>query len=231
MTPSAPEVMLARHDVDPTFLRSYLDWYESMHAPDAIEMGHFTAQCYLVRLGAPMMCNVYESPDVAGVWEAASYDTIRSRDQLRSSVLARIARKSNTAYLQLASSVTMAETGEWAVGGRIGGITAQYLTTTEFDTNEPDQILPWFLDESERLGSVQGAKSTRLLRRSATIHPDTPSTEPEWTVLSEWTEVPALDSWGLGGWLALTESRPPSASRNQFCLASRVHALGTSSDT
>ena len=98
-----PDLMLARHDVELTFLFEYLRWYRDVHGPDAIEMGHFTARNYLCRSDTPLMCNVYETPAVDQVWSDPRYQLIRHRDSDRAMVLTHIANKSNTAYRLVAA--------------------------------------------------------------------------------------------------------------------------------
>ena len=68
-----PTLYLAKMDVVPTYLRQFMDWYDDKHAPDTIGAGFYSAQGFHCRLGAPLVCNVYEidSSGVVGVRERA----------------------------------------------------------------------------------------------------------------------------------------------------------------
>ena len=225
--PNLPCVYIARMEVEPTYLRRFMDWYEDKHAPDTISVGFHSAQAYHCRIGSPFIFNAYEI-DSSEIFYTDAYSTMRTpeQDPQRPEVLAHIADRSNTVYAQVATIGVDVPSHPWTRGSRPGGIAADAISSLRFDVTEADDraVVDWFNSHaSTAVSALPGHRSSRLCLQSGRLHPANPSTQPRWLLLSEWdNEDVARDACARKQRLLSDPEVPGVATRTAYDCAVRT---------
>jgi hypothetical protein len=186
-----PVIYFARMDVDADALPRFEQWYAERHGPDLLEAGFYSAQAYHCRVGGPLVCNVYEIPS-SEIFYTDGYNSKRTpeHDPDRPWILDHVSNRSNTAYAQVTTiGVTSADV-PWGDGDHPGRVESPWISTARFDVDDAaaDDFARWFETSlAPGWAAFDGLTAIRLLRQSGRLHPSNPSTEPQWSVLLEWS--------------------------------------------
>jgi hypothetical protein len=213
-----PLLYVVRMDVEPDYLDEFVKWYDTRHGPDLINTGFHSCNAYHARLGDPLICNVYEVPDVE-IFSSDAYVAVRHNDtQLTEEVLNRINNRSNTTYEQVATAgIPQAALGPGDRPSRAGAVTAPVVSTLRLDIDSSAEAAfrDWFIgSETSRIGSQAGLIRSRLARQHGK-HPLFPSSQPEWIILSEWATLDeAIADGGAEDIEAKVQSAVPGATSN-----------------
>jgi hypothetical protein len=189
-------------DVDDDALARFERWYADRHGPDLLDAGFFSAQAYHCRVGSPLVCNVYEIPS-SEIFYTDAYNSKRTpeHDPDRPWILDHVSNRSNTAYAQVVTVGVEVPDVAWADDQHLGRVESPWISTVRFDIEgtTDDHFMTWFEGSlAPEWQSVEGLASIRLMRQSGRLHPSNPSTEPEWSVLLEWS-AGDVESGPLGG--------------------------------
>jgi len=187
-----PLLYVVRMDVEADYLGEFVKWYDTRHGPDLIDTGFHSCNAYHSVIGGPLICNVYEVPDVA-IFSSEAYVDVRRRDtQLVDEVLGKISNHSNTTYAQeLTVGVPDAALGPGNRPSRRGAVTSPVVSTLRLDIADgaEDRFLAWYRDgEAPRQAGGPGFIAGRVGRQHGK-HPLFPSSQPDWIVLTEWATV------------------------------------------
>jgi hypothetical protein len=181
-------------DVDPSGLRTFMNWYDDKHGPDTLSVGFYTAQAYHCRIGTPFVMNVYEI-ESSEVFYTDEYQHMRTpeSDPERPAILAGVSNRSNTVYEQVATDGVDVSDQLWSGGSRVGGVDSPTIATWRFECDlGRDAMVKLFLSDLQPfLAATTGYASSRLCRQAGRLHPANPSAEPMWTIVSEWTQLDA----------------------------------------
>ncbi len=187
-----PLLYVVRMDVEDDYLDEFVKWYDTRHGPDLIAAGFHSCNAYHSVVGGPLICNVYEVPDVA-IFSSEAYVDVRRRDtQLVDEVLGKISNHSNTTYAQeLTVGVPESALGPANRPSRGGAVTSPVVSTLRLDIADgaEDRFLSWYRDvEAPRQDGGPGFIAGRVGRQHGK-HPLFPSSQPEWIILTEWATV------------------------------------------
>lgn len=187
-----PLLYVVRMDVENDYLDEFVKWYDTRHGPDLIATGFYSCNAYHSVVGGPLICNVYEVPDLE-IFSSDAYVDVRRRDlQLVNEVLHRISNHSNTTYAQVLTAgipETALEPADRP--SRRGAVTSPVVSTLRLDVTEDaeERFLSWYRDtEASRQADRPGFSAGRVGRQNGK-HPLFPSSQPDWIVLSEWATV------------------------------------------
>ena len=187
-----PLLYVVRMDVEAAYLGEFVKWYDTRHGPDLIAAGFHSCNAYHSVAGGPLICNVYEVPDVAVFSSDAYIDVRRNDQQLMNEVLHKISNHSNTTYAQeLTVGVPEAALGPGDRPSRRGAVTSPVVSTLRLDIADgaEDRFLSWYREtEAPRQAGGSGFIAGRVGRQHGK-HPLFPSSQPDWIVLSEWATV------------------------------------------
>lgn len=187
-----PLLYVVRMDVEPAYLGEFVKWYDTRHGPDLIGTGFYSCSAYHSRMGEPLICNVYEIPDL-GIFSTEAYVGVRKRDrQLTEEVLHKISNHSNTVYRQEAVvGIPDAAFRPDSRPSRAGAVCAPVVATLRLDIDAAASadFRAWFLgaqaaDSATRPGFLR----SRLARQDGK-HPLFPSKQADWLVLTEWASL------------------------------------------
>jgi hypothetical protein len=188
-----PLLYVVRMDVQPDFLARFVKWYDTRHAPDLIGSGFLSCSAYHSKVGGPLICNVYEVPDI-GVFSSDAYVQVRKDDrQLMEDVIPRISNHSNTVYRQVAMHGVAARSAN-AISGRASrslAVCAPVVSTLRFDcpAEQESELCRWFAEvEAPRQSARSGYLRSRLAKQDGK-HPLFPSKQPEWIAVTEWAST------------------------------------------
>lgn len=194
-----PLIYTSRSDCELDYLEKKRQWNIHTHGPDLIEVGFYSVQCYQSEAGEPLLCNIYEIPDV-DIFRSQAYADIASRDPQREEVMSKLSRRSNSIYEQVRTANPPGRT-PGLVPYPVGRIAEPWATTLRLDI-DPDTeaaLVEWYeRTEFRRLGTVPGFRSGRLCRQSA-AHPTAKSQDPRWLALLEWESRGAAEANGRAG--------------------------------
>lgn len=187
-----PMLYVVRMDVEPEYLAEFVRWYDTRHAPDLIGSGFHSCSAYHSRVGAPLICNVYEVPDLA-VFSSDAYVQVRKDDrQLTEEVLTKISNHSNTTYTQdTLVGVPAVAQGPGVRPSRAAAVCAPAISTVRFELPETalGALRRWFTEVETRAQQRNPGFLRARLARQTGKHPLFPSRQPEWLVLTEWASV------------------------------------------
>ena len=185
-----PTLYLAKMDVVPTYLRRFMAWYEDKHAPDTIDVGFYSAQGFHCRLGAPLVCNVYEI-DSSEIFYSDSYQTMRTpaSDPQRPEVLDHVTTRSNITYKQVLTEGVELPDRPWRDGVRTGAVDAPVIGVLRFDSDpaDDDELLTFIGKYFAQISARDGFLRARLGEQHGRPHPARPPTEARWVALVEWS--------------------------------------------
>lgn len=187
-----PLLYVVRMDVEDDYLDEFVKWYDTRHGPDLIDTGFHSCNAYHSVVGGPLICNVYEVPDLE-IFSSDAYVDVRRRDtQLVNEVLHKISNHSNTTYAQLQTvGVPEAALSPDGRPSRRGAVTSPVVSTLRLDIAEgsEDRFLSWYrATEGSRQADCPGFVAGRVGRQNGK-HPLFPSSQPDWIVLTEWATV------------------------------------------
>ena len=187
-----PLLYVVRMDVEDGYLGEFVKWYDTRHGPDLIDTGFHSCNAYHSVVGGPLICNVYEVPDLE-IFSSEAYVDVRRRDaQLVNEVLHKISNHSNTTYVQVRTvGVPESALSPGTRPSRRGAVTSPVVSTLRLDIAEgaADRFLAWYRDtEAPRQAGGAGFIAGRVGRQQGK-HPLFPSSQPDWIVLTEWATV------------------------------------------
>jgi hypothetical protein len=187
-----PLLYVVRMDVEDDYLDEFVKWYDTRHGPDLIDTGFHSCNAYHSVAGGPLICNVYEVPDLE-IFSSEAYVDVRRRDtQLVEEVLHRISNHSNTTYAQeLTVGVPESALAPGSRPSRRGAVTSPVVSTLRLDiaAGAEDGFLSWYrATEASRLADRPGFVAGRVGRQNGK-HPLFPSSQPDWITLTEWATV------------------------------------------
>lgn len=187
-----PLLYVVRMDVEDDYLDEFVKWYDTRHGPDLIDTGFHSCNAYHSVVGGPLICNVYEVPDLE-IFSSDAYVEVRRRDtQLVNEVLHKISNHSNTTYSQeLTVGVPQSALSPNNRPSRRGAVTSPVVSTLRLDIAEgaEDRFVSWYrAEEAARQAERPGFIAARVGRQHGK-HPLFPSSQPDWIVLSEWATV------------------------------------------
>ncbi len=187
-----PLLYVVRMDVEPEYLDEFVKWYDTRHGPDLIGTGFHSCNAYHSVVGGPLICNVYEVPNLE-IFSSDAYVDVRRRDtQLVDEVLHKISNHSNTTYSQeLTVGVPEAALDPGNRPSRRGAVTSPVVSTLRLDIagSAEDRFLSWYrAGETARQADRPGFIAGRVGRQNGK-HPLFPSSQPDWIVLTEWSTV------------------------------------------
>ncbi|MDG1987937.1 MAG: hypothetical protein P8J18_08155 [Halieaceae bacterium] len=188
-----PLLYVVRMDVEREYLTEFVKWYDTRHGPDLIGTGFFSCNAYHSVVGEPFICNVYEIPSVEILSSDAYIDVRKNDSQLVNEVLNKISNHSNTTYQQVATEGFVIE----GVGGRSvspsrrTAVNSPVISTTCFDlTSSDEKLLKQFVaDYFELKNQPDGGLISLRLAKQSGKHPLFPSSQPEWILLAEWSNL------------------------------------------
>ena len=187
-----PLLYVVRMDVEAGYLDEFVKWYDTRHGPDLIAAGFHSCNAYHSVVGGPLICNVYEVPDVAIFSSDAYIDVRRDDQQLMNEVLHKISNHSNTTYSQvLTAGVPESALQPANRPSRRGAVTSPVVSTLRLDIADgaEDRFLSWYGDvEVSRQAGGPGFIAGRVGRQHGK-HPLFPSSQPDWIILTEWATV------------------------------------------
>jgi hypothetical protein len=224
-----PTLYLAKMDVVPTHLRQFMDWYDHKHAPDNLRAGFYSAQSFHCRLGAPLLCNVYEI-ESSEVFYTDAYLRARTSasDPQRPEVVEHVTNISNTTYRQVLTKGVDLPDQPWRDGDRTGAVDAPVISVLRFDSDAADdeQLRAFIGEYFARISARDGFLRARLGEQHGRPHPARPPTEPRWAVLVEWA---GLDEALAAGTTEQVEAELVGAPGNpreiSYCVAQCVTTL------
>lgn len=188
-----PLLYVVRMDVQPDYLAEFVKWYDSRHAPDLIGTGFLSCSAYHSRVGGPLICNVYEVPEI-GIFSSDAYVQVRKDDrQLMEEVIPRISNHSNTVYRQEVVHGIGPRSANASPGraSRSVAVAAPVVSTLRFDCppEREAELRRWFAEvEAPRQAGCRGYLRSRLAQQDGK-HPLFPSKQPQWLVLTEWASL------------------------------------------
>jgi len=187
-----PLLYVVRMDVEDGYLGEFVKWYDTRHGPDLIAAGFHSCNAYHSVVGGPLICNVYEVPNVA-IFSSDAYNDVRRDDQqLMNEVLHKISNHSNTTYSQvLTAGVPESALQPADRPARRGAVTSPVVSTLRLDIADgaEERFLSWYRDvEAPRQAGGPGFIAGRVARQHGK-HPLFPSSQPEWIILTEWATV------------------------------------------
>ena len=187
-----PLLYVVRMDVEDGYLDEFVKWYDTRHGPDLIGTGFHSCNAYHSVVGGPLICNVYEVPDLE-IFSSEPYVDVRRRDaQLVDEVLHKISNHSNTTYAQVQTvGVPEDALSHGDRPSRRGAVTSPVVSTLRLDIAEgaADRFLSWYRSgEAVRQAARPGFIAGRVGRQNGK-HPLFPSSQPDWIVLTEWATV------------------------------------------
>lgn len=179
-------------DVEDSYLDEFVKWYDTRHGPDLIAAGFHSCNAYHSVVGGPLICNVYEVPNLE-IFSSDAYIDVRRQDhQLMDEVLHKISGHSNTTYEQtLTVGVSEAALQPADRPSRLGAVTSPVVSTLRVDIADgaEDRFLSWYRNsEALRQQGGTGFIAGRVGRQHGK-HPLFPSSQPDWIVLTEWATV------------------------------------------
>lgn len=186
-----PLLYVVRMDVESTYLGEFVKWYDTRHGPDLIGTGFHSCSAYHVRVGGPLICNVYEVPNLE-IFSSPAYVQVRQQDkQLVDEVLKKISNHSNTIYTQEAvAGVPDAALRDHSRPSRAGAVSAPVVSTCRLDVADAYvvEFRKWFERVEAPSLMQQGALRCRLARQTGK-HPLFPSRQADWMILVEWPSL------------------------------------------
>jgi hypothetical protein len=188
-----PLLYVVRMDVQPDYLAEFVKWYDTRHAPDLIGSGFLSCSAYHSQVGGPLICNVYEVPDIA-VFSSDAYVQVRKDDrQLMEDVIPRISNHSNTVYRQEVLHGIAPRSANAGPGrpSRSLAVCAPAVSTLRFDcpAGQERELCRWFAEvEAPRQAARSGYLRSRLAKQDGK-HPLFPSKQPEWIAVTEWAST------------------------------------------
>ena len=187
-----PLLYVVRMDVEDDYLDEFVKWYDTRHGPDLIGTGFHSCNAYHSVVGGPLICNVYEVPDLA-IFSSDAYVDVRRRDtQLVNEVLRKISNHSNTTYAQVQTvGVPEAALSAGDCPSRRGAVSSPVVSTLRLDIADgaEGRFLSWYrAAEGSRQTDSPGFIAGRVGRQNGK-HPLFPSSQPDWIVLTEWATV------------------------------------------
>ena len=194
-----PLLYIVRMDVEPDYLDEFVKWYDTRHGPDLIAAGFHSCNAYHAEVGGPLICNIYEIPDIA-VFSGDAYVNVRVDDrQLTEEVLKKISNHSNTVFSQEATvGVDRDALRDDERPSRAGAVSAPVVSTLRFDVpaGAELQLARQFSGRyGDYLQSQAGFLRSRLLRQAGK-HPLFPSSQPQWQIVNEWASLDAVAPQG-----------------------------------
>ena len=219
-----PLLYVVRMDVEAAYLDEFVKWYDTRHGPDLIAAGFHSCNAYHSVVGGPLICNVYEVPDVAIFSSDAYIDVRRDDQQLMNEVLHKISNHSNTTYSQvLTAGVPESALQPANRPSRRGAVTSPVVSTLRLDIADDaeERFLSWYRDvEAPSQSGDPGFIAGRVGRQHGK-HPLFPSSQPDWIVLTEWATIEEAAGDGVPDAVATryTEALGPDVSNLAYNVA------------